>query len=407
MIQNTILTNSKDENLKKILSDFANKADMIKIATAFFYDREIINHWLENSKQIDLLVSLRPPTDYESLKNVYSKIGINIQFLGSDFHSKFIIFYDKGQPFSCILGSSNFTTGGLLNNIETNIILSDKMYLNKIDKEFSNLWKMSFSLQTKDLDNFKRIFDNFKKRQEPSKKEQLEFEKKILNKRTNNNKKPRISKEAKQYHTFCRIVYEVKEMVNETSKQEYPNVPVYLSIDHFWHWIKIIWSKENEPTPNYNNRNITIPKLFKRYCDWDKSTNKYTEEMTKTSKTIFAKLLSENNIDKLTKNDAKKIYSSLHSGAMRTRRFGADEKFISENSIEKIRKSLKYLLYSNDDIDLRIHNLCQNTDFKLNQFKSSGTQEIIGWVTPEEYPIRNDKADEALKLLGYNLDITN
>lgn len=88
---------------------------------------------------------------------------------------------------------------------------------------------------------------------------------------------------------------------------------------------------------------------------------------------------------------------------MRTRRFDADKKFITENSIRQIRTSLKYLLYSNDELDLRIHNLCLNPDFKLNQFKSSGTQELIGWVTPDKYPMRNDKADDALKLLGYEL----
>ena len=127
--------------------------------------------------------------------------------------------------------------------------------------------------------------------------------------------------------------------------------------------------------------------------------------MAKTSKTIFAKLLSKNNISKLTKKDAKQIYGKLHSGAMRTRRFGSDEKFINENSIQRIRSSLKYLLYSNDELVLRIHNLCVNSEYKLNQVSSSGTQELIGWVTPDKYPIRNKKADDALKLLGYELEL--
>jgi hypothetical protein len=76
---------------------------------------------------------------------------------------------------------------------------------------------------------------------------------------------------------------------------------------------------------------------------------------------------------------------------------------VKENPIQKIRVSLKYLLYSNDELDLRIHNLCVNPYYKLSQFKSSGTQEIIGWVNPKKYPLRNDKADEALKLLGYEI----
>ena len=403
-MQKIILTNNKDKNLKTILSDFADKADKIKIATAFFSNTEFINEWLNNSKQVDLLVSLRPPTNYYSLKNVQSNIGITIQFLGNNFHSKFFIFYDNGQPFACIIGSSNFTAGGLYKNIETNAILTDTKYLQEIDNQFSNLWEQSFSLQPTDLANFKTVFDKFQKRAEETEKEQAELEKKILTKRANKKRKSKVGKEAKQYFAFWRVIDEVKEMVNDISEQEYPNIPAYISIDHFWHWVKVVWAKENRPKPTVANRKTVIPKLFKEYCDWDKSTGNHTKGMAKTSKTLFSKLLSKSNIDKLTKDEARQIYANLHSGGMRTRRFGADKKFITENSIQQIRTSLKYLLYSNDELDLRIHNLCLNPDFQLNQFKSSGTQELIGWVTPDKYPMRNDKADDALKLLGYELE---
>lgn len=403
-MQQLILTNNKDYNLKEILIEFADRADKIRVASAFFSDVDFINNWLDSTKQIDLLISLRPPTNYYSLKNVYSKIGINIQFLGDDFHSKFFIFYDKRQPFACIIGSSNFTAGGLYKNIETNAIFTDLTYLKEIDKHFLMLWEQSFTLQPTDLDNFKTVFDNYQKRIEQTEKEQANLQKKILTNRNNKKKSPRINKEAKQYLTFWTIVNEIKEIVGEISIREYPNVPLYISIDHFWHWVKVVWAKENSPKPKINDQNIIIPKLFKEYCQWDKSSSNDTKKMAKISKSIFARLLSESNIDKLSKDDAKLIYANLHSGAMRTRRFGADEKFTEENSIHRIRQSLKYLLYSKDDITLRIHNLCFNPDFKLKQLKSSGTQELIGWVMPNNYPIRNDKADEALKLLGYELD---
>jgi hypothetical protein len=122
------------------------------------------------------------------------------------------------------------------------------------------------------------------------------------------------------------------------------------------------------------------------------------------SKNLFGKLLSESHIDKLTLDEARQIYANLHSGNFRARRFGGDEKFVTENTIQKIKASFKYLLYSNDEIDLRIHNLCYNPDYKLNQLKSSGTQELLGWVSPEKYPLRNDKADAALELLGFEIE---
>lgn len=400
-----ILTNNGDRNLKHLLSELADKADSIKLATAFFSDTKFILDWLDNSKKVDLLVSLRPPTNYYSLRTVHAKLGINIQFLGDDFHSKFFIFYDNGKPFACVIGSSNFTSGGLHRNIETNAVLTDTKYLTEIEHHYTTLWEQSFLLQPTDLDDFKKVFDNFQQRAEKTAKEQEELQKKILTKRTNKKKKIKVGKEAKQYFAFWRVVDSVKGMVNEISAKEYPNVPVYISIDHFWHWVKTVWSKENRPKPTSANRDTTIPQLFKEYCNWDKSNNNYTKQMSNTSKTIFSKLLSEKHIDNLTTEEAKEIYGNLHSGAMRTRRFRADETFVKENSIQKIRTSLKYLLYSNDELDLRIHQLCDdNSPYKLKQLKSSGAQELIGWVNPDKYPIRNDKADKALGLLGLQLD---
>lgn len=399
-----IITNTATTNLKNLLTTFGDKSDCIKVASAFFSDTDMIDDWLSKSKKIELLISLRPPTNYYSLKAVHSKLGISIQFLGEEFHSKFFIFYEKGKPFACVIGSSNFTAGGLHRNIETNAILTDNVYLSEIEKHFNQLIDLSYLLQPTDLANFKKVFDNFKKRADETAKEQDELQKKILSKRASRKKKIKVGKEAKQYFAFWRIVDDVKEMVDEISEHEYPNIPVYITIDHFWHWVKTIWSKEGRPVPTALNRKTIIPKLFKDYCDWDKSNGNYTHQMAKTSKNIFANLLSNNHIDDLTEDEAKKIYANLHSGAMRTRRFGADEKFVSENSISQIRNSLKYLLYSNDELDLRIHQLCEmNSPYKLKQLKSSGAQELIGWVNPDKYPIRNDKADDALRLLGIEL----
>ncbi len=183
-MQELILTNNEDRNLKHLLNEFGDRADRIRVVSAFFSDTAFILDWLDNSKQVDLLVSLRPPTNYYSLKTVHPKLGINIQFLGNNFHSKFYIFYDKGKPFACIIGSSNFTTGGLYKNIETNAILTDTKYLAELENHFTNLWEQSFLLQPTDLDNFKKVFDNFQKRAELTEKEQSELQKKILTKRT-------------------------------------------------------------------------------------------------------------------------------------------------------------------------------------------------------------------------------
>ena len=253
------------------------------------------------------------------------------------------------------------------------------------------------------MENFKSVFDNFQKRQVETEKEQLEFQRKILTERTKK-KKTKITQDALKYFSFWRVVDEVKSLVNEASNVEYPGIPVYIVIDHFWHWIKTVWSKQGRPKPSDLDRSKVIQSLFLEYCNWDKVHNNYTTVMAQTSKNIFTKFLSEDNIDQLTSEEALKIYSNLHSTGRTIKQFHSDKKFIETNSIQQIRKSFKYLLYSNDDIGLRIHNLLKNEEYKLKHLGSSGVQEINGWTKPNEYPIRNDKADEAVNLLGFVIE---
>lgn len=86
---------------------------------------------------------------------------------------------------------------------------------------------------------------------------------------------------------------------------------------------------------------------------------------------------------------------------MPSERFDADQKFAHDNDIFKIRNSLNYLLWPEDDIAIRIHRLLHDKSYKLEIFGASKIQELIGWVNPEKMPLRNDKADNAVELLGY------
>lgn len=396
-----IYTNDGSNYFADLLTTLSQKADTIKLATAFFSDLNLLNKWNKNLKKIDLLVSLRPPTNYYSLKDIYSKERITVQFLGNKFHSKFFIFYQNQIPFACIIGSSNFTAGGIYNNIETNVVIDDPKYLREIDYEFSKLWDSSYTLQPSDLEKFKIIFDNFAKDVKKQKQEQEEFENKILKDRSTKSRKPKICYQAKEHYQFWMIVNEIKNIVYEISADEYPDVPVYLVIDHFWHWLKVIWPGSNIDIIRSRNKDQKIKELFKDYCSWDKLEKNYTYEMAENSAAIYSTLLAEKEIDNLTAEDAKKVFAYLHSGAMRTRRFNADQKFITENKIENIRASFKYLLYSNEELELRIHNLYKNPAYKLHQFSISGIQELIGWVMPDKYPIRNEKANAAVEILGY------
>ena len=402
----TVITNDGTDNLRSQLKSFASKADRIDIAVAFFSDSDLLKQWDNDKKKINLIVSLRPPTNFYSLKDLQSAINIEISFLGDNFHSKFILFYKKNELIGAVIGSSNFTSGGLVKNIETNIFTKDNVILSELQTHFDDLLQESNLLQPIDLDNYETVYKNWLARQKKEDAELVKFKINTTHNRTKRKQKVRITKEARQYFDYWRIVDEIKDLVKDISDKAYPGIPYYLTLDHFWHYIKVNWHKETGRTLNKNNQRQEIPKLFSKYIKWQREVEEqnYPKYMMKQSKKVFQVYLSEKNIDKLTKGQAKEIFQNLHSSGMPIQRFSADDLFIHQNSLQQIRTSFKYLLYSNDEMDLRIHNLMKNPKYKLQRFGSSGVQEINGWTRPTTYPIRNDKADRALLIIGYNLD---
>ena len=119
------------------------------------------------------------------------------------------------------------------------------------------------------------------------------------------------------------------------------------------------------------------------------------------AKNIFNKYLDREYLQELTEENVAGIYSNLHSGGARDNRFHSAEKFVKHNDLEKIKKAFQYLLYSKDDIVLRIDRLINpDSELKLEGFGASCTQELFGWVFYKDYPMRNEKADFCVKYLG-------
>ena len=395
----SILTNNKFKKMKSLFEEMEKSYDTIFIASAFFSETETIMKMIDSNINIVLLVSLRYPTNPYALEKIYYHQNVTVKFLLNDFHSKFYIFIKSGTPIAGIIGSSNFTNGGLENNIETNVFSRDTNFCKDLLNHFEVLLDKAHDLEPNDLAEYKKIF-SLRHKYSILPEENI-FNENIIKNRTNTNRN--ISKKAKEYLSFIKIVNEIKRIINEDLINNYPDIPAFLVIDHFWHWIKTEYANEN-PSIKTPNEEI-IKSLFHEYTLWEKKDN-YTKQMFEKSKNIFGSLLSKESIQKITKEQLIEIYSNLHSGEERNSRFHSANKFVEKNDLEKIRTSLDYLLYSNDDIVLRIDSLINNdSKLKLEEFGPSCTQELIGWIFYDKYPMRNDKADFGVKFLGYKFDI--
>lgn len=399
-----LIDNIYKDAFREHLLKCGENADHIKIAVAYFSDMELIKKWVEKGKYIDLYVALQIPTTPAALRLVLQldTTKVNLYYVTKSFHSKCYLF-NKGENVNAgFIGSSNFTKGGLSSNIEANMLIDrdNEDMLVELQNHFERLKKFSNVLTPIELDKYETIYDRKKDIFRKSKSDQEEF-----NQPRSGKKRIRpdnICKEARDYLKFWEKVDIVAKLVKDLSKEEWPNIPVYLTVDHFWHWIKEKWDKKNikKIQGDLEYREKEIPRLFKKYIHYDKADSNFTKTMPRVSKELNF-LLGRKRINKLSKEEAEKVYRSLHSGRSRAARFSADKKFAKENNIKKIQKSLEYLLFSEDQITEKIHRLINDPKYKLKEFGPSNIQELIGWMSSGDMPLRNRKADYAVEILGY------
>jgi hypothetical protein len=330
--------------------------------------------------------------------------GSEIKFYDSRFHSKLYLFCRAGQQYGALVGSANFTTGGMLNNIETNVFVTDPLQLDELAEQFTSVWDDAAALSPPDVERYQQFCRETQQEREKINNGYAKFERQNVAPRFHRHRgrKRVTTKEGRDYLAFWKRVDEVKEVVGQIAEREYPDTPAYLVIDHFWHWIVKIWDQENVQriAADVNYRRQMLPVLFRQFIEHDKGGENWNGQLNERAE-FFRSVLSPERIQKLSGENARQIYSRMHSGRARSQRFAADEKFAKENSMERIRASLNYLLWSHDDIDQRISALLVDDALKLKQFGSSNIQELLGWVHAE-LPIRNDKADKAVEMLGCN-----
>ncbi len=387
----------------KILSDLlcklSDKADAIKIAVAFFTDPSLINGWLERGLRVDLIVQLGLPTAPDALKAVRDRLSTEgkIRFFGPGFHAKVYLFLRSGSPFAATVGSSNSTPAGLSKNIEANVVVDSPDQLILLQSYFDEMWDNADDLEPEDLRKYE-IYYKAARRPPP------------FSPRTGKTPERRqrqkisLSREAASYLRFWHVADRVRDMVKNISRQEWPRIPLYLTVDHFWHWVKIKWKPQDSESARNTNawKETRIPELFKQYAAWDKNGDNYTKEMLGVSQQMQS-LLSQGNIASISRANARWVYRNLHAGAEISRRFGRDEQFVKENELAKIRKTWRYLLWSDENIQQRISGALTSPQYRLRYFGSSAVQELVGWVRPNEMPMRNKKADAAVGKLGFQI----
>ncbi|MBU3101904.1 MULTISPECIES: phospholipase D-like domain-containing protein [Clostridium] len=154
-----LITNSKDKG--DYLIDTLNKfwySKWASIATPFFTENAFLDTLIKNKCNIRLIVRLCVVTSPSALEKILHCDNVTIKFyIDQHFHSKIYILNKS----LIIVGSSNFTNGGLKNNRRINIgIDKEDECFDGLDSLFEEYWGTAKLLTPEKLEKFRNIIVN-------------------------------------------------------------------------------------------------------------------------------------------------------------------------------------------------------------------------------------------------------
>jgi len=129
---------------------------------------------------------------------------------------------------------------------------------------FKSVWDASVNLEPTDIDAYEESCNRVKDDLSRIKKQQDDFEHRVVRPRIKSVVHARVYKEARDYLAFWKAVDDVVRVIKSVSMREWPGVPQYLAVDHFWHWLVTEWNKNGQAkiSADPKLRATELPKLF-------------------------------------------------------------------------------------------------------------------------------------------------
>ena len=160
---NLVFINNAENDVKTLLEEIQKdvKLSHVEIVSAFFgykgFVKEFLKKCIEDKITINLITGSHPnhinPTEAKTLfdkhkknKSIFSLLRHKATKNNPDLHSKFYLFYEKGNPYPSyfLFGSSNMSVSGFSRNYESNLFGTNVEILEILEKEFKNISTTSF-----------------------------------------------------------------------------------------------------------------------------------------------------------------------------------------------------------------------------------------------------------------------
>lgn len=149
------------QNIGTLVEEYVSQSTNINIAVALASQTAI--SVLDNAQKIckvKFVVGIYLPTPLEVLKRLMEDYGNNARIYNSEiFHPKVYLFTLLDGTKKAILGSGNFTNGGLYNNIEASVLIEDTDIIAELENWFHTIYLKSQPITDDFLAKYKEYAD--------------------------------------------------------------------------------------------------------------------------------------------------------------------------------------------------------------------------------------------------------
>jgi hypothetical protein len=396
------------------------KSSHLFLAAPYFTMAAPIVDAAKSGKVVQLLVGLNSATTPQALAAVHGVPNLTVRYLTRRFHAKIFLFDDFA-----LVGSSNLTDGGLQANREAVVMFdssNDSEVIEEVRVLFFELWGAAEVLTPEKLNSFKQAWLSVK-RQGPDPDTEIEnavgkAEPSNINVASHSVARERIflrHLERQVHEQYGPAFYEVTNILktNGFRRRELEGVGISNETNRFLNWVRLTYVLGDEawqlaPIRSESERHEEITRLGKIWTSTDNSKiDKNYIEWLKIVQHLFS---AEEKIASASKDEITRGLMSIHAFIEQLRfvKGGATNlpiAFWSENreDVEKVRRTLTYLLFGSGDFIKRLHDVLYDQNFKLKHFGRFCALELYGTIKPDECPPLNGRMAKALRYLGFDV----
>lgn len=412
--------NSRHDFVRSAFETLVEPSTNVYLAVAFFTDADAIKNFVSKGCSVRLVVRLGFPTSPYALSEVMKLQGVEVRyFTDHSFHPKLYLFGTQ----VALVGSANLTNSAMISNQEVVVeIGSEDPRMSELAGLFNEYWNDANVLTNEALKDYQSICEKFSALWRENEKHEAAIRDKLGHVISKNitRDKTRVSREnlfveeyRKTYQECVGAFNNIRRIYEGVGirKVKPELIPLRLEIDSFVSFVREIHATGEKwmetPVSGSLERDRFIEQLV---LEWHKTSWVYFEETV--VKESYPKLIevfgSEDSIERASSEDIFEALSAVHAVGERLRYHRGElstmaKYFYSVNDLDRVRKSLIYLLHGKASVEERMANLIYSQSHKLNEFGPASVQELVGWVNQEELPVINGRTTKVLQYLGFNV----